>query len=53
MVIDDENYRRRILIQRNRGEGRHRVARAVFHGQRVNSDSVIVRGEKINSERLG
>jgi TnpA family transposase len=32
--MDDENYRRRILTQLNRGEGRHRVARAVFHGQR-------------------
>ena len=32
--IDDESYRRRILIQLNRGEGRHSVARAVFHGQR-------------------
>ena len=32
--IDDENYRRRILTQLNRGEGRHSVARAVFHGQR-------------------
>ena len=32
--IDDENYRRRILTQLNRGEGRYSVARAVFHGQR-------------------
>jgi TnpA family transposase len=32
--IDDENYRRRILTQLNRGEGRHNVARAVFHGQK-------------------
>ena len=32
--IDDEHYRRRILTQLNRGEGRHGVARAVFHGQR-------------------
>lgn len=32
--IDDESYRRRILTQLNRGEGRHSVARAVFHGQR-------------------
>ncbi len=32
--IDDETYRRRILTQLNRGEGRHRLARAVFHGQR-------------------
>lgn len=32
--IDDESYRRRILIQLNRGEGRHDLARKVFHGQR-------------------
>jgi TnpA family transposase len=32
--IDDETYRRRILTQLNRGEGRHGVARTVFHGQR-------------------
>ena len=31
--IDDENYQRRVLTQLNRGEGRHSVARAVFHGQ--------------------
>lgn len=29
--IDDEAYRRRILIQLNRQEGRHSVARACFH----------------------
>ncbi len=32
--IDDEAYRRRILTQLNRHEGRHRLARAVFHGKR-------------------
>ena len=32
--IDDENYRRRILIQLNRGESRHSVAKVIFHGQR-------------------
>ncbi len=32
--VSDESYRRRILIQLNRGEGRHRLARAVFYGQR-------------------
>jgi len=31
--IDDETYRRRILTQRNRGESRHSLARAIFHGQ--------------------
>jgi TnpA family transposase len=32
--IDDEAYRRRILVQLNRGEGRHQIARIVFHGKR-------------------
>jgi TnpA family transposase len=32
--IDDEDYRRRILTQLNRGEGRHALARAICHGQR-------------------
>ena len=32
--IDDEAKRRSILIQLNRGEARHSVARAVFHGKR-------------------
>lgn len=32
--IDDENYRRRILTQLNRGESRHSGARPIFHGQR-------------------
>ena len=31
--IDDESYRRRILFQLNRGDGRHQLARAVFHGK--------------------
>jgi len=32
--IDNKNYRRRILTQLNRGEGRHAVARIIAHGQR-------------------
>ena len=32
--IDDESKRRRTLIQLNRGEDRHSVARVVFHGKR-------------------
>jgi len=31
---DSEAYRRRILIQLNRGESRHSLARAVYHGQK-------------------
>jgi TnpA family transposase len=32
--VDDEGYRRHILTQLNRHEGRHRLARAIFHGKR-------------------
>jgi len=32
--LDDETYRRRILTQLNRGEGRHSLSRGVFYGQR-------------------
>ena len=32
--LDDETYRRRIFTQLNRGESRHGMARAIFHGQR-------------------
>ena len=32
--VQDEAYRRCILVQLNRGEGRHAVARAVFHGKK-------------------
>jgi TnpA family transposase len=32
--VDDEDYRRRILTQLNRGESRHSLARAVFYGRR-------------------
>jgi TnpA family transposase len=33
-VLRYEAYRRRILIQLNRGEGRHQLARVIFHGRR-------------------
>ena len=32
--ISDETYRRRILIQLNRGEGRHGLGREVYHGRK-------------------
>ncbi len=32
--ISDENYRRRILTQLNRGEGRHSLAREIYHGKK-------------------
>jgi TnpA family transposase len=33
-TIDDEEKRRATLVQLNRGEGRHSLARVVFHGKR-------------------
>ena len=33
-VLNDENYRRQMLVQLNRQEGRHSLARAVSHGQK-------------------
>jgi len=32
--VQDEAHRRRILVQLNRGEGQHAVARPVFHGKK-------------------
>ena len=32
--LDHETYRRRILIQLNRGEARHSLARVIFHGHK-------------------
>ena len=32
--VDDEAYRRRVLVQLNRHEKRHSVAREIFHGDR-------------------
>ena len=34
VYVQDESYRRRMLVQRNRGAGRHVLARAVFHGKK-------------------
>jgi TnpA family transposase len=33
-MLDDENKRRSTLTQLNRGEGRHSLARVIFHGKR-------------------
>lgn len=44
LYLNDENYRRKILTQLNRGEARHILARAVFYGKR---------GELHQSYRVG
>jgi TnpA family transposase len=33
-VVDDPGHRRRIMVQLNRGENRHSLARDMFHGER-------------------
>lgn len=48
--IDDEDYRRRILTQLNRGESRHAVARAICHGQKGESRKRYQDGQE---EQLG
>ena len=48
--IDDEAYRRRVVRQINRGEGRHSVARAVFFGKR---DELRQRYKEGQEDQLG
>ena len=49
--VDDEAYRRRILTQLNRHEGRHRLARTVFHGpSAASSGSATARDRRTSSE---
>ncbi len=51
--MDNEDYRRRILTQLNRGEGRHAVARAVCHGQRGEIRKRYREGQEDQLEALG
>ena len=51
--IDDEAYRRRILVQLNRGEGRHQLARAVFHGKRGELRQRLGAGRLVHPVELG
>ncbi|WP_261628347.1 Tn3 family transposase, partial [Escherichia coli] len=51
--IDDEDYRRRILTQLNRGEGRHAVARAICYGQRGESRKRYREGQEDQLGALG
>jgi hypothetical protein len=48
--VDDKVYCRRILTQFNRGEGHHRLARRIFHGQRV---ELRQRDGECQSDQLG
>jgi len=49
--IDDEAYRRRILVQLNRGEGRHQLARIVFTASAANCANAIGKARRTSSER--
>lgn len=50
--IDDEAYRRRILNQLNRGEGRHQLARVSSTANAANCASAIARARKTISAPL-
>ena len=47
--IDDEAKRRRTLIQLNRGEERHKLARAVSIENGVNCDNATEKGKRTSS----
>jgi TnpA family transposase len=51
--VDDENYRRSILSQLNRGESRHSLARAIFHGQKGQIRKRYRQGQENQLEALG
>lgn len=51
--LDDENKRRRTLQQLNRGEGRHAVARNVFHGKRGELRQAYREGKEVQLGSLG
>ena len=46
--IDDAAFRRRILVQINRGEHRHRMIRAICHGRRGETGKPYRQGRKTN-----
>jgi TnpA family transposase len=51
--LDDENRRRATLTQLNRGEGRHSLARAVFHGKRGELRQRYREGQEDQLDALG
>lgn len=51
--VDDEHYRRNILNQLNRGESRHGLARAIFHGQKGQIRKRYTQGQENQLEALG
>jgi len=51
--LDDQAYRRRILTQLNHGESRHRLARALFHGQKGELRQRYREGQEDQLDALG
>jgi hypothetical protein len=51
--VDDEAKRRRTLAQLNRGEDRHKLARAVFHGKRGELRQLYREGQEDQLGALG
>jgi TnpA family transposase len=51
--LDDETRRRATLTQLNRGEGRHSLARAVFHGKRGELRQRYREGQEDQLDALG
>lgn len=51
--VDNEDYRRRILTQLNRGEGRHKVARTICHGRRGEIRKAYREGQEDQLNALG
>lgn len=51
--FDDEEYRRRILTQLNRGESRHAVARTICHGKRGEIKKKYREGQEDQLSALG
>ena len=51
--LDDDEYRRRILVQLNRGEARHMLARAIFHGKRGELRQRYRQGQEDQLDALG
>ncbi|MCC5468645.1 Tn3 family transposase [Pelosinus baikalensis] len=53
MVMDDPNYRRKILTQLNRGESRHNLARNVFYGKKGELHQAYREGQEDQLGALG
>jgi hypothetical protein len=53
MIIDDPEYRRKILTRLNRGESRHSVVRTVFYGKKGELHQAYREGQEDQLGALG